>query len=132
MLTMKTLTKATIKDNDLQLHLDDNKLITFKGITSPKQVPEYMISNLNYLINSLYIDSQVSIKVEKEKFPFTGWNIKLQSANLALTHLCIYYRNDTEKANIFGAINGYTLDACPQQPYKQAIKGLQKHVSAIL
>lgn len=129
---MKTLTEVNIKDNDLQLHLDENKLITFKGITNAKQIPEYMISNLNYLINTFYIDNQVSIKVEKEKLPFTGWNIKLQSSNLALTHLHIYYRNDTKKANIYGTINGYTLDTRSQQPYKQAIKELHEHVLTIL
>lgn len=128
---MKTLTEVNIKDNDLQLHLDENKLITFKGITNTKHIPEYMISNLNYLIDNFYIDNQVSIKVEKEKSPFTGWNINLQSANLALTHLCIYYRNDTKRVNVFGAINGYTLDVRPQQPYKQAVKELRKHISTI-
>lgn len=129
---MKTQTKVTIKGSDLQLHLDDNKPILFKDIRSTKQIPEYMINNLNYLINTFYIDNQVSIKVEKEKFPFTGWDIKLQSANLALTHLCIYYRNDTKKVNIYGAINGYNLDICSQQPYKQAIKELHEHVLTIL
>lgn len=129
---MKTLTEVNIKDNNLQLHLDENKLITFKDITNAKHIPEYMINNLNYLINTFYIDNQVSIKVEKEKFPFTGWDIKLQSSNLALTHLHIYYRNDTKKANIFGTVNGYILDVCSQQPYKQAIKELRKHISTIL
>lgn len=129
---MKTLTKVTTKGNDLQLRLDNNKPITFKGIANAKQIPEYMIKNLNYLIDSFYIDNQVSIKVEKEKLPFTGWNIKLQSANLALTYLCIYYRNDTKKANISGAINGYILDNYLPQPYKQLIKELHKHVLAIL
>lgn len=129
---MKTLTEVNIKDNDLQLHLDENKLITFKDITSAKHIPEYMISNLNYLINTFYIDNQVSIKVEKEKFPFVGWDINLQSSNLALTHLHIYYRNDTKKANIFGTVNGYTLDTYSQRPYKQAIKELHEHVLTIL
>lgn len=128
MLTMKTLTKATIKDNDLQLHLDDNKLITFKGITDTKQIPEYMITNLNYLINSFYIDSQVSIRVEKQTSPFTGWDINLQSTNLALTYLTIYYRNDTKEANIFGKVNGYLLDTPGMRTYKQVIKELRKHV----
>lgn len=125
---MKTLTQATIKDNDLQLHLDDNKLITFKGITDTKQIPEYMITNLNYLINSFYIDSQVSIRVEKQTSPFTGWDINLQSTNLALTYLTIYYRNDTKEANIFGKVNGYLLDTPGMRTYKQVIKGLRKHV----
>lgn len=125
---MKTLTKATIKDNDLQLHLDDNKLITFKGITDTKQIPEYMITNLNYLINSFYIDSQVSIRVEKQTSPFTGWDINLQSTNLALTYLTIYYRNDTKEANIFGKVNGYLLDTPGMRTYKQVIKELRKHV----
>lgn len=128
---MKTLTKATIKDNDLQLHLDDNKLITFKGITDTKQIPEYMITNLNYLINSFYIDSQVSIRVEKQTSPFTGWDINLQSTNLALTYLTIYYRNDTKEANIFGNVNGYLLDTPGMRTYKQVIKGLKKHVLSI-
>ena len=127
---MKTLTKATIKDNDLQLHLDDNKLITFKGITSIKQIPEYMITNLNYLIDSFYIDNQVSIKVDKEKFPFNGWYIYLENNNL-LTYLRIYYRNDTKKANIFGRVNGYLLDNQPTQTYKKVINNLHNHVSSI-
>lgn len=128
---MKTLTKVTIKDNDLQLHLDENKLITFKGITNDKQIPEYMIDNLNYLIDSFYIDEKVAIRVEKETFPFTGWYIYLENNNL-LTYLRIYYRNDIKKANIFGRVNGYLLDNQPTQTYKKVIKGLKKHVSAIL
>lgn len=128
---MKTQTKVTIKGSDLQLHLNKNKLITFKNITSTKQVPEYMISNLNYLINSFFIDSQVFIKVEKEKFPFTGWYIYLESANSAFTYLRIYYRNDTRKANIFGRVNGYILDNQTTQTYKQTINNLHNHVSSI-
>ena len=128
MLRMKTQTRVDIKGNNLQLHLDDNKLITFKDITDTKQIPEYMVTNLNYLINSFYIDSQVSIRVEKQTHPFTGWDINLQSANLALTYLTIYYRNDTKEANIFGKVNGYLLDTPGMRTYKQVIKGLRKHV----
>ena len=128
---MKTQTKVTIKGSDLQLHLNDNKLITFKNITSTKQVPEYMINNLNYLIDNFFIDSQVFIKVEKEKFPFAGWYIYLESANSAFTYLRIYYRNDTRKANIFGRVNGYILDNQTMQTYKQAINNLHNHISSI-
>lgn len=127
---MKTQTKVTIKGSDLQLHLNDNKLITFKNITSTKQVLEYMINNLNYLINNFSIDSQVSIRVEKETFPFTGWYIYLENSNL-LTCLRIYYRNDTKKSSIFGRVNGYLLDIKPTQTYKKVIKNLHKHVQII-
>lgn len=128
---MKTQTRVDIKGNDLQLHLNDNKPVTFKGITDTKQIPEYMITNLNYLIDSFYIDSQVSIRVEKQTSPFTGWDINIQSANLALTYLTIYYRNDTKEANIFGKVNGYLLDTPGMRTYKQVIKGLRKHVLSI-
>lgn len=127
---MKTQTKVTIKGSDLQLHLDDNKLVTFKDIKSTKQIPEYMISNLNYLINSFSINNQVSIRVEKETFPFMGWYIYLENSNL-LTCLRIYYRNDTKKSSIFGRVNGYLVDNQPTQTYKKVIKNLQKHVQFI-
>lgn len=127
---MKTQTKVTIKGSDLQLHLDNNKPILFKNITSTKQVPEYMINNLNYLINSFSIDNQVSIRVEKETFPFNGWYIYLENNNL-LTCLRIYYRNDIKKAKIFGRVNGYLVDNQPTQTYKKVIKNLQKHVQFI-
>lgn len=128
---MKTQTRVDIKGNDLQLHLDDNRLVTFKGITDTKQIPEYMITNLNYLIDSFYIDSQVLIEVAKIK---NAWDIHLCSSNVLLSNISIFYWNDTKESKLSGNVNGYFVSESfeSRRTYKQIIKGLKTHVTSIL